>query len=57
MLRGVEVNRANQAWGADITCIPMVHGFMYLVAIMDWSAYGGCAGVEALEHHEQRFLR
>jgi len=36
LLRGLKVNRVNQVWGADITYIPMVHGFMYLVAIMDW---------------------
>jgi putative transposase len=36
LLRGVEVNRVNQVWGADITYIPMAHGFMYLVAVMDW---------------------
>ena len=36
LLRGVEVNRVNQVWGADITYIPMAHGFMYLIAIMDW---------------------
>ena len=23
-------------WAADITYIPMVHGFMYLVCVMDW---------------------
>jgi putative transposase len=36
LLRGVEINRANQVWCADITYIPMRRGFMYLVAIMDW---------------------
>lgn len=36
LLRGVEVNRVNQVWSADITYIPIAHGFMYLVAIMDW---------------------
>jgi putative transposase len=36
LLRGVQVNRGNQVWGADITYIPMAHGFMYLVAVMDW---------------------
>jgi putative transposase len=36
LLRGVEVNQVNQVWGADITYIPMAHGFMYLVAIIDW---------------------
>ena len=36
LLRNMEVNRVNQVWGADITYIPMAHGFIYLVAIMDW---------------------
>jgi len=36
LLRGVTVDRVNQVWGSDITYIPMAHGFMYLVAIMDW---------------------
>ena len=26
----------NQVWSCDITYIPMVRGFMYLVAILDW---------------------
>ena len=36
MLKGVEINRVNQVWSADITYIPMARGFLYLVAIMDW---------------------
>ena len=36
LLHGVKVKRVNQVWGADITYIPMAHGFIYLVAIMDW---------------------
>jgi putative transposase len=36
LLRGLEINRPNQVWAADITYVPMPHGFMYLVAIMDW---------------------
>jgi len=36
LLRGVEVERADQVWGADITYIPMARGFLYLVAVMDW---------------------
>jgi putative transposase len=35
LLRGVEINRKNQAWGIDITYIPMRKGFMYLCAIID----------------------
>jgi putative transposase len=36
LLKGVKVNRPNQVWATDITYIPMVQGFAYLVAIMDW---------------------
>ncbi len=35
LLKGMEINRVNQVWAADITYIPMARGFMYLVAIMD----------------------
>jgi putative transposase len=36
LLRDVEVVRANQVWSTDITYIPMAHGFVYCVAIIDW---------------------
>jgi len=36
LLRGLNIERANQVWCADITYIPMRKGFVYLVAIMDW---------------------
>jgi len=36
LLRNLEISRPNQVWATDITYIPMAHGFMYLVAIMDW---------------------
>ena len=36
LLRDLRVERPNQVWCADITYIPMRHGFLYLVAIMDW---------------------
>lgn len=36
LLRHIAVERPNQVWCADITYIPMQHGFMYLVAVMDW---------------------
>ncbi len=35
-LRGLEIQRPNQVWCSDITYIPMRHGFMYLVAVLDW---------------------
>ena len=28
--------RRDQVWCTDITYIPMAHGFLYLVAVMDW---------------------
>lgn len=36
LLRGLPIERPNQVWCTDITYIPMRHGFMYLVAVMDW---------------------
>ena len=36
LLKGVDVNRVDQVWAADITYIPMAQGFLYPVAIMDW---------------------
>ena len=37
LLRGMEIDRPNQVWCSDITYIPVQHGFLYLVAIMDWA--------------------
>ena len=37
LLRGVAVERPDQVWCADITCIPVRSGFLYLVAAMDWA--------------------
>lgn len=37
LLRNLMVDRPNQVWCADITYIPMRRGFLYLVAVMDWS--------------------
>jgi putative transposase len=32
------IDRPNQVWAADLTYVPMAHGFQYLVAIIDvWS--------------------
>jgi len=36
LLRNLAVTRVNQVWAADITYLPMAHGFLYLVAILDW---------------------
>lgn len=35
LLKGLEINRRNQAWAIDITYVPMRKGFMYLCAIID----------------------
>ena len=36
LLRGMTIDRPNQVRCADITIIHVRHGFLYLVAIMDW---------------------
>ena len=35
LLRGLEIERPNHVWSADLTYVPMAHGFQYLVAIID----------------------
>lgn len=35
LLKNLEITRANQVWGIDITFVPMKNGFMYLTAIID----------------------
>jgi len=35
LLRGMDIWRCNQVWEVDITYVPMVHGFMYLTAVID----------------------
>jgi len=36
LLKGVAVDRPDQAWASDITYVRLTHGFVYLTAIMDW---------------------
>jgi putative transposase len=36
LLRGVAIMHPNVVWSTDITYIRLAHGFVYLVAIMDW---------------------
>ena len=38
LLRGLAIGEPNHVWAADITYIPMAHGFLYLVAIIDWAS-------------------
>ncbi|GAC1547208.1 MAG: hypothetical protein NVS2B7_22810 [Herpetosiphon sp.] len=37
LLREMVIDRPNQVWCADLTYIPMRRGFLYLIAVMDWS--------------------
>lgn len=36
LLRGLDIVRPNQVWSTDITYIRLAHGFVYLIAIIDW---------------------
>jgi putative transposase len=36
LLRDVVIDRPNQVWATDITYLPMAHGFLYLIAVLDW---------------------
>ena len=36
LLRGLAITLPNQVWSTDITYVRLAHGFMYLVAIIDW---------------------
>ena len=35
LLENVLIERPNQVWAADLTYLPMAHGFLYLMAILD----------------------
>lgn len=36
LLRGMKIKEVNQVWSTDLTYIGMPHGWMYLMAVMDW---------------------
>jgi putative transposase len=36
LLRNVAITYRNQVWSTDITYLPLRHGFLYLVAVIDW---------------------
>ena len=36
LLRGMTIDRPNQVWSTHITYIRLVHGFVYVVAVLDW---------------------
>ena len=38
LLRGLTIERANHVWATDITYLPMAHGWVYLVAVVDWAS-------------------
>ncbi len=38
LLRGLKIEKPNQVWAVDITCIPMARGFVYLAAIAGWAS-------------------
>lgn len=36
LLRNLKILRPDHVWSTDITYVPLRHGFLYLVAVMDW---------------------
>jgi putative transposase len=36
LLRNVRIERPDQVWSSDITYIPLMSGYLYLAAVMDW---------------------
>lgn len=36
LLRNLTIARPDQVWASDITYVPLRHGFLYLVAVIDW---------------------
>lgn len=36
LLKWVEITKSNQVWSTDITYIKLPHGFVYLMAVIDW---------------------
>ncbi len=37
LLRDREITLPNQVWAMDLTYLPMHHGFLYLVVVLDWA--------------------
>jgi putative transposase len=37
LLRDLAITLPNQVWAMDLTYLPMRHGFLYLVAVLDWA--------------------
>jgi putative transposase len=65
LLRGMKIERANQAWALDTTYVPMARGFVYLTAVVDWASRKILAhrvaitleAVHAVEALEEAFAR
>ncbi len=38
LLKGLAIEHPNHVWATDITYVPMARGFLYLIAIIDWSS-------------------
>ena len=38
LLRDLPITRPNHVWCTDVTYIPLLRGFLYLVAVMDWAS-------------------
>jgi putative transposase len=66
LLENVAIERPNQVWASDLTYLPMAHGFLYLMAILDiasrkvlaWRVSNTMSAdfcVEALEEALRRF--
>ena len=66
LLRDLTITEPNHVWASDITYIPMAHGFLYLVAVIDWASRAVLAWrlsntmdggfcVEALEEALQKY--
>jgi len=36
LLRGLKIMHPGQVWSTDITYVPLLRGFMYLTAVIDW---------------------
>src|SRR4029079_14037522 len=36
LLRNLAITRPDQVWASDITYVPLRHGFLDLMAVMDW---------------------
>ena len=54
LLNGLKIERPNHVWAADLTYLPMAHGFQYLVAIIDVGSRKTL--LEGVEHDDAGLL-